>query len=573
MQKAVNHPSVRPSARRRDRWKQWGQYFTHPGYLIWVILAYLPFLGRMSVPLTGDQKVYLSTALEMRETGHWLSPVLFGEPSYYKPPIQYWATLIGWDLFGFNLWGALIPSLICVVLTAYFLGEIGLMLGISRRLLNSGIWFAITLGAIVFGTTAQMEIYLCLFYSAAWWAALKFLKNKRGHRNSRWLYLAFALAGLLGLVKSPLYSVFWVLSFWSYLLLAGEWELFRDRRIYKGLALGIACASSWFVAILLVDGKRFWDFYILKETIGKGSGNNSTALSLWWALLYYSFPIAMLLFPAVRTTWARRRSGNTLALIVCWSWPAAVFFTLYPYRIKNYLFILVPMVALMVDWGFFRGGRSQTFRAFLNGTAFLTALILGIAAWILAKLGLVSGGLAFALLLSGLLPLFFAFRGTLRSYALSGLVIVFFFRAAAVSIGEKDLLGLQEAQAAFPQSPFGMLDEHKNIWHEIGMLSVGIRRPMKRLESLDDVVTFMRQGGRVILDDDQYRDSMRTIEAKLLGMGDQRPLTVSPWKRWKKRSGLPLKSWLDGGQVVTDEMRERMSRTYQIIAVDLTTSD
>ena len=63
----------------------------HPGHLIWILPAYLPFLGKMSVPLTGDQKVYLSTALEMRESGSWLIPKLFGESSYYKPPLQYWA--------------------------------------------------------------------------------------------------------------------------------------------------------------------------------------------------------------------------------------------------------------------------------------------------------------------------------------------------------------------------------------------------------------------------------------------------------------------------------------------------
>jgi len=105
-----------------------GFAWRHPGNLIWIALAYLPFLGSFSVPLTGDQKVYLGTALEMRQTGSWLKPILFGAPSYYKPPLQYWATLTSWKIIGFNLWASLLPSVVCVIVTAWLIGEISILL-------------------------------------------------------------------------------------------------------------------------------------------------------------------------------------------------------------------------------------------------------------------------------------------------------------------------------------------------------------------------------------------------------------------------------------------------------------
>ena len=74
----------------------------HPGHLFWVAAAYLINLGSFSVPLTGDQKTYVAIANEMRERGSWMVPYLFGEPNYLKPPFQYWATLISWNLFGWN---------------------------------------------------------------------------------------------------------------------------------------------------------------------------------------------------------------------------------------------------------------------------------------------------------------------------------------------------------------------------------------------------------------------------------------------------------------------------------------
>src|SRR4051812_37450503 len=91
----------------------------HPWHLLWIALVYLPLLGQMSVPLTGDQKVYLNISKEMYEAGSWLKPLLFGQGSYYKPPFQYWATLLGWNVLGYNFWGALVPSVIAVLLTAW----------------------------------------------------------------------------------------------------------------------------------------------------------------------------------------------------------------------------------------------------------------------------------------------------------------------------------------------------------------------------------------------------------------------------------------------------------------------
>jgi 4-amino-4-deoxy-L-arabinose transferase-like glycosyltransferase len=70
-----------------------------------VLGFYLILLWNMSVPMTGDQKVYLSIALEMRERGEWIIPYLFERANFLKPPLQYWTTLLGWKILGFSLFG------------------------------------------------------------------------------------------------------------------------------------------------------------------------------------------------------------------------------------------------------------------------------------------------------------------------------------------------------------------------------------------------------------------------------------------------------------------------------------
>jgi len=57
-------------------------------------------------------------------------------------------------------------------------------------------------------------------------------------------------------------------------------------------------------------------------------------------------------------------------------------------------------------------------------------------------------------------------------------------RVASVSLGEQDIAGLRSALISAPAAPLAMLDEHRNIWHEVGLLSVAIGRPIQRVYDL-----------------------------------------------------------------------------------------
>jgi 4-amino-4-deoxy-L-arabinose transferase-like glycosyltransferase len=543
----------------------WGAFWRHPGHILWILPAYLPFLGGMSVPLTGDQKVYLSTALEMRQAGEWLRPLLFGQSSYFKPPLQYWATLLGWKLFGLNFWGALVPSVLCVVLTAWLLGEIAYRLNEKRLFVNAGLWFAATLGTLTYGTTAQMEIYVVLFYAGSWWMGLRFLADPIDARDWRWLYGAFAVAGLASLVKSPLYSVFWVLGYLSYLVILGEWELFRSRHLYLAWLLGVILGSAWYVAILAIDRERFVSHYLLQETWEKKEGNGGSPLSLWGALLYFCFPFTPILVLGRKAIRRNRRSGHMLKFALCWAWPPAIFFTFYPYRIKPYLYILLPMLAILVDWIYYRAGRTRAFARVMWLTGVLAAAALGALALVLARSELVEPWIIAGLAGTGLWALFCCARDWMRGLVLCVLAAMLFVRAGAVSLGERDVAGLREAVAARPDAPIAMLDERRNIWHEVGLLSVAIGKPIRRLENLQEAAEFLRAGGLLALSDEQAQDDERVIQAKLLGQGEKRDLVIRPWSRWKPRGRFPFKELIRGGRAGVPDFEERLRRNFGIM--------
>ena len=97
------------------------------------------FYGTFSglIPLLDpDEPVYGETAKEMLATGDWISPRIYGEFWYDKPPLFYWLEAISFSIFGVSTWAARLPSVLLGALTPCYL-----FLS-SRRFLGERLRFA-----------------------------------------------------------------------------------------------------------------------------------------------------------------------------------------------------------------------------------------------------------------------------------------------------------------------------------------------------------------------------------------------------------------------------------------------
>ncbi|MBS1962618.1 MAG: glycosyltransferase family 39 protein [Bdellovibrionales bacterium] len=518
----------------------------HPGHLVWILAAYVPLLGRMMVPFTGDQKTYIAIAMEMRERGEWLQPLLFGEPNYLKPPFQYWMTLLSWKVFGFNVFATFLPGVLALVGTAWLLNEIASLLGERRWYVNSGLWFAATLGGMTYALSAQMDIYVCLFYAGAWWAGLKFLAEPEDdERRVAWLYAAFAIAGLSSLLKSPLYAAFWVVGYLIYILTSGEWLLLKNRHLYFAWLGGIAIGLLWFIALFVRDGNTFWDQYILHEQFQKGA-NGGTLGDLWIPLLHMTFPFTLLLFTALRSAWMGRRTAGILRFALAWSIPPALFFSVFPYRTGLYLFILVPALSILVDWSCFRANRTRTFTWLARATGFAMAFGLAAAGFALYRFELVPAWLFLAFVFTGVAAAFVLWFGYVRVFTITALAAVLFFRIASTEVAKIDHGPLVDLVGEPAPYTAAMLDENRDIWHEIGMLSISLGSPMRRLFGYDDVVEHLQRNGVLILSDEQTDKYRITLDHAFAEKGEH--LDWRTWKRFKRRSRLPIREILLAGR-------------------------
>src|SRR5262249_41025871 len=139
--------------------------------------------------------------------------------------------------------------------------------------------------------------------------------------------------------------------------------------------------------------------------------------------------------------------------------------------------------------------RVATAIGILLGSALLALIVIRSALappWIAAGF-LISGAWAFAA----------AIRGMDRGVILASLGMMLMFRATAVWLGEEDVRGLVQAAARTPQAEIAMYDPAKDIWLDVALLATRIGRPIERVLAPDVLTQVLRQGGMVILSDEQ----------------------------------------------------------------------
>lgn len=544
--------------KRFDRW------FVHPGYLIWAAIVYGLFLSHLSIPVTGDEKQYLSTAVEMLEKKSWLKPMLFGASSYYKPPLQYWMSLLSLKVLGYSLWAALVPSALAALGTAFFLGEISLLLNERRELVRSGLWFMASVGAVTYGVVAQMEIYLCLFLAAAWWAVLKWVSEPIETRSDRYLFLAFTFAGLLSLVKSPLYFALWSSGLFIFMLISGEWESFRSKNLYWAGFWGALVGASWYIVILCIDRERFWADYVVRETVGKNSGNHTAPYQIWFALTYLALPMTLLFFPSIRIILRRRKAATLFRLAISWTLPLAVFFTVFPYRVNTYLFVLVPVIALIVDWGTIHDRKAKTVRILFSATALAFALAFVTLAAIVFKTGLFPKEFGFALTAASLVYLFAVYRSSARSLLVSSLLGATTILALVGMAGKQDLAGLKLALANHSRTQaVAMIDLDRDIWHDVGMVSLAVERPILRVQTLGEAVELLARDGIVIFSEKQFDAVFGEFKTQWEAKHSSRKMHIESWIRWGRRKDTKFAQALREKDPVV--VRNSLVREYRII--------
>lgn len=312
-----------------------------PFSLALILLYFLYFFHLGGVGLLGpDEPRYASIGRHMAESGDWVSPVLWGQPWFEKPPLAYWLTASG-TLSG--LPGDLAARIPTALLSAVFLIFFFLLLRAQLTALlaaaAAGI-LATSAGWIAFSHVATTDLPLAATFSAAMLLSLRWISSG----SSRARNAAGVCFGLAVLAKGLVPIILALPMLWFARRL---W-----RQAWIPITIALAVSLPWYAAVTFRFGRAFLDEFFWKHHFQRfASDVLQHQQPLWFYVpvllggLFPWFLFCLLAFRRdVRDAWTGTLAGQ---FALAWFATGFVFFSLSANKLPGYLLPLLPAAAIL----------------------------------------------------------------------------------------------------------------------------------------------------------------------------------------------------------------------------------
>jgi 4-amino-4-deoxy-L-arabinose transferase-like glycosyltransferase len=368
-----------------------------PAKIGWAILicltlgvCYFSHLGAIGF-VGPDEPRYAWIARAMAETGDWVTPRLYGQPWFEKPPLFYWGAALSFKLFGVSEAAARLPSAISALLATLAMGWLAWRMygGETARWLL--ILLPTTVGMIGFSHAAATDmpfsamltiamvcaaVVLRLVPSPGTTSAASPRKTNRGERGedarsheaeavstttpsqkTPWLALLLFgfFLGLAALAKGPAAIVLCggAVFFWA--LFTKRW---RDAlRLLHPAAIAVFCVTAlpWYI----LCARRNADFlriFIIEHNFKRYLTPEFQHIQPFWfyvPVLLIALVPWTLLFVWKVAGFLPRSSGlqqldAPIWFVVCWSGFTLLFFSISRSKLPGYILPAIPPIAFLV---------------------------------------------------------------------------------------------------------------------------------------------------------------------------------------------------------------------------------
>src|SRR5438477_47731 len=141
-------------------------------------------IGTWSIPLIDrDEPRFAEASREMIERGDYIVPHFNNQLRLDKPPLDYWAQIASYKIFGQNDLAARFPSAVAAALVALSILAWGSRIGGNRVGWWAAIIFTLSLQTFVHAKAAVADMWLVLFVTTAHWSVYELL-FRNGQRST-----------------------------------------------------------------------------------------------------------------------------------------------------------------------------------------------------------------------------------------------------------------------------------------------------------------------------------------------------------------------------------------------------
>ncbi len=515
-----------------------------------IALVYLPFMDVMMLRTTGDEKTYVSQALEMERDGSWFVQTFADQNDYYKGPLHFILLRIGFALFGHeHIFATLYMNFFGLILATLLLHQM------FNQALNEPSWALFYAGSFATSITlyshmfaSQMEAELVIGYAVA--MALLW----RLDSDNRWRIhlLLWSVIALCGWLKSPAHSVFLSISVLLYWMVTSQWqERLKMLKTWWSFIWGVSLGVAGYLPMLLLDAQTFIDSYLIRESLNKGANGVGWTAAVFPLFSYFLAPwmfaflaaFVMALRTLAQPSWLQLSpvEGRLVRLALALIAPTLLFFTLHPYRGDIYALPAVS-ASLLLGVVYFRA-LLHRYPALFIWMLRLSAIVLTLPplgvllmAWHFAPMpSWWSATLAPLALFGGAASLVFVFVESTRILRRGPLLLIVAFLPfygmlgmVLESFGKADMAGL-EHYLAQAEGPIGYYNLNHNVWSEYGYLNFWVAHPVTGIHTREKLLSWLEAGHPLIIPGARHLGEFNAITASEFG---SKALHVMPWKRW-----------------------------------------
>lgn len=302
------------------------------------------FFNLSGIPLLDpDEPVYAETAKEMLAQHSFISPMIYGDFWYDKPPMYYWLIMGAAQLFGINDFSARFPSAflgLCGPLLLYvFVKEI-----FNRRTaFISALILTTSIEYFYLSKAAVTDITLTLFITIS---LLSFIRQK--------YYLFYFFMGLAVLTKGPIGFFPGIIGL-VYLLCSQNLRELRYAKLFFGTCLLLLVAAPWYLAMGYLHGGDFVDTFFGFHNITRFASPEHPDKSRWYfyipVFVIGFFPWCTLLPQAIyRSLTQATKHFPQLLFFNIWALLVFLFFSVAQTKLVSYILPLYPAAAVLAGW-------------------------------------------------------------------------------------------------------------------------------------------------------------------------------------------------------------------------------
>lgn len=338
-------------------------------------------------------------AVEMLQSGDFLTPTYYGKPFYHIPGLSYWAMLPCLKIFGQSLFAVRLPSLLAALALITLTGLVAKALAGARAGILAALMLATSREFSRYAALCMCDMLFSLFcclgltfafmaYAESRKRSLPFsvslafgsaatdaVPEEEVARRNSWkeaLYVcltAFSVA-LAVLTKGPIGLLLPTLSLVIFLCCYRGFKLLRGKNVILAFAVFSAIGLPWFFANYQVQSMSYFDAMFLHENLQRfiGTAKNIGVIPYNQMLAFQHPPYYMLkgffvlfapwtvLMPLVIFSLVRlMRAPNETARLkqaigfsICWISTVIAFFTVADSNWSYYVLPTMPAAAVLM---------------------------------------------------------------------------------------------------------------------------------------------------------------------------------------------------------------------------------